>query len=216
MIVTAPNLAQIPGLIHGFGLRDSIWPAGITLVKQIHSDIVWDAADLKNSARINEPALEGDALISNLADTTIGIKTADCVPILLADPETGSIAAVHAGWRGTAQDILMKTVRDLARRWGVRPENLRAAIGPAIGGCCYEVGPEVAHRLGITVTEPVHVDLARINSQSLLRAGITNIWVSGECTFCSAGRFFSFRREREQAGRMLSYIGWQKHDGRAV
>src|ERR1017187_1215248 len=116
MIVTAPNLAQIPGLIHGFGLRDSIWPAGITLVKQIHSDIVWDAADLKNSARINEPILEGDALISNLADTTIGIKTADCVPILLADPETGSIAAVYARGRGTAQDILMKTVRDLARR----------------------------------------------------------------------------------------------------
>ena len=199
MIVTAPNLAQIPGLIHGFGLRDSIWPAGITLVKQIHSDIVWDAADLEKDARINEPSRPGDALVSNRVGTVVGIKTADCVPILLADPETGSVACVHAGWRGTAQDIVSKTVRELAVRWGVRPENLRAAIGPAIGVCCYEVGPEVAHRLGITVTEPVHVDLARINSHSLLQAGIKNIWVSGECTFCSAGRFFSFRREREQA-----------------
>ncbi len=154
--------------------------------------------------------------MSNLVDTNVGIKTADCVPILLVDPQTNSIASVHAGWRGTAQDIVTKTVRELATRWGARPENLRAAIGPAIGSCCYQGGSQVARRLGITVTEPVHVDLAGINRRHLLQAGVTNIWVSGECTFCRSERFFSFRREREQAGRMLSYIGWQKHDGRAL
>jgi len=203
MIVTAPNLSEVPGLVHGFGLRDSRWPDHVVMVKQIHSDIVLDAA------RTNEPNPEGDAIVSNCHGTTVGVKTADCVPILLADPVTGSVACVHAGWRGTAQDIAVKAIGVLSRLWGASPENLRAAIGPAIGGCCYEVGPEVAHHFGLKVAEPVHIDLAEINRRRLAEAGVRNIWVSGECTFCRADRFFSFRREHEQAGRMLSYIGWQ-------
>jgi YfiH family protein len=208
IMIAAPNLEAIPGLVHGFGLRDSVWPPEVTLVRQIHSDIVWDAE------RINEPNPEGDALVSR--SRLVGVKTADCVPILLADPETGSVASIHAGWRGTALDIAAKTVEELTRRWNVRPENLRAAVGPAIGGCCYEVGPEVAHRFGIPASGPVHIDLAGINRRCLAAVGVRDIWVSGECTFCSPDRFFSFRRERDEAGRMLSYIGWQKHDGRAV
>ncbi len=208
MIVTAPNFAGIDGLVHGFGQRDSVWPPGVTLVKQIHSDIVWDAGTLRYGE-------EGDALVSNLPDTLVGIKTADCVPILLVDPATRSVASVHAGWRGTAQHILPKTVDVMERSWGVRPENLRAAIGPAIGVCCYQVGPEVALRFGIGTAEPVHIDLAQLNRTQLTAAGLKDIWVSGECTFCSPRQYFSYRREAESAGRMLSYIGWQKHDGRA-
>jgi len=263
MTISAPNFAGIAtrrygALVHGFGLRDSVWLAGVTLIRQIHSDIVVDALDAQlparnagsadtrtevaDGARKNEPnpglreprknepnpgarglepgqaepSREGDALVANCPDIVIGIKTADCVPILLVDPETGSIASVHAGWRGTARGIVAKTIRELASRWGTRPESLRAAVGPAIGGCCYEVGPEVARRFGIEGSGSVHLDLAEINRRQLEEAGVGNIWLSGECTFCSPERFYSFRREKDKAGRMLAYIGWQKHDGRAL
>src|SRR6202034_674597 len=102
----------------------------------------------------------------------------------------------------------------LASRWNIRPGNLRAAIGPSIGVCCYEVGPEVAQRFA--QQGPVHLDLRAINEAQLRAAGVANIWKSGECTFCLPGRFYSFRRERQQAGRMLSFIGLQKHVGRGA
>jgi hypothetical protein len=92
--------------------------------------------------------------------------------------------------------------------WQVNPQNLRAAIGPSIGACCYEVGPEVACRFGIRVSNPVHLDLPAINEMQLRNAGISDIWKSGACTFCAADRFYSVRREREEAGRMLSFVGW--------
>jgi len=95
----------------------------------------------------------------------------------------------------------------LSALWHIHPGNIRGAIGPCIGECCYEVGPEVARRFGIETTGPVHLDLASINEGQLRATGVTNIWKSGECTFCRADRFFSYRREREQAGRMLSIIG---------
>lgn len=231
MVVSAPNLAGLGAaaegsrgvLVHGFGLRDAPWPDGVTLVRQIHSDIVVDPGQVApggeepgpGAARKNEPICEGDALITDRPGCLIGIKTADCVPILLADPATGAVGAVHAGWRGTAQSIVARTVREMSARWGVNPENLRAAIGPAIGVCCYQVGVEVARRFGIECSGAVHLDLAQINHQQLVDMGVKDVWVSGECTFCSPGRFYSFRREKEEAGRMLSYIGWQKHDGRA-
>jgi len=205
-MIQAPNFEGIEGLVHGFGLRDSIWPEGVRLIKQIHSDLVRDAASVG-------PGDEGDALVSFRAGISIGVKTADCVPILLVDPATGAIASVHAGWRGTAQKILPKVIRVLAARRAVRPENLRVAIGPAIGGCCYEVGPEVAHRFGMEVSGVVHIDLAQLNRRQLIDAGVENIWVSGECTYCSAKRFYSYRREKENAGRMVSFIGRQEKGG---
>ena len=189
-MILAPNLAGFP---HGFGLRDSEYPAGIVLAKQIHSNIVLDCAG------------EGDALISNTG--IVGIRTADCVPILLADPVTNSVAAVHAGWRGTVADIVGEAVTALAQRWYTRPGDIHAAIGPCIGPCCYEVGPEVARQFGIEGTEKTHLDLPAENERRLREAGVRNIWKSGECTFCARERFFSYRREREEAGRMISFIG---------
>jgi copper oxidase (laccase) domain-containing protein len=87
---------------------------------------------------------------------------------------------------------------------------LRAAIGPSIGACCYEVGPEVAFEFEINVSKPIHLDLPAVNEKQLRDTGVVNIWVSGECTYCAKERFYSYRREREQAGRMTSFIGWQK------
>jgi YfiH family protein len=208
-MIQAPNFADLEWLDHGFGLRDSAIPAGIRTVKQIHSSIVLDAADNEN---------EGDALISDRAGVSVGVRTADCVPILLVDPAIPVVAAIHAGWRGSAQNIAAAAIHMLAARWKTRAENLRAAIGPSIGVCCYEVGPEVSDLLErwIPATKDRHLDLPTVNERQLRAAGVADIWKSGECTFCGADRFFSFRREREQAGRMVSFIGLQRHVGRTL
>jgi YfiH family protein len=203
-MLEAPNLKELDWLRHGFGLRDTVPPEGLITVRQIHSGIVSDAAC---------PAPEGDALISNRAGVLVAVKTADCVPILLADPVTRSVAAVHAGWRGTAAGIVANAIAQMSEKWGAHPADLHAAIGPAIGRCCYEVGADVARRFSpwnqelAQIEIPVHVDLPRINEIQLREMGVGNIWQADECTFCAAERYFSFRRDREQAGRMFSFIG---------
>lgn len=211
-MITAPNFADLEGLglVHGFGTRDSLWPEGVRTAKQIHSDIVVDASGFDAAGPIGE----GDALIVDRPGVLVGVKTADCVPILLVDPSTQAVAAIHAGWRGTAQGITSKAVRAISSRWRADARNLRAAIGPSIGVCCYEVGSEVARRFGIETDQAVHLDLPAINEMQLRNAGVSDIWISGECTFCAVNRFYSFRRERDEAGRMLSFIGWQKYVGR--
>ncbi len=213
-MITAPNFAGIEDLVHGFGLRSSAYPEPIVTTKQIHSAFVQDAAG---------PLGDGDALLSDRDGVLVGVRTADCVPILLVDTETRTVAAIHAGWRGTAENIAAAAVRALTERWKARAENLRAAIGPSIGVCCYEVGPEVAqrfetpaNRFDMADSSPVHLDLPAINEKQLRAAGVANIWKSGECTFCAPARFYSYRREREQAGRMTSFIGWRKQFGRIV
>lgn len=201
-MIQAPNFADLAplGLVHGFGERSSTYPDGITTAKQIHSGIVQD---------VGRPLGEGDALVSDRRGVLVGVRTADCVPILLVDPVAGIVAAIHAGWRGTAHGIAPAAVREVCRKRGTDPGNVRAAIGPAIGVCCYEVGPEVARRFGIEAPGPVRLDLPAINEMQLRNAGISDIWKAGECTFCTADRFYSFRREREAAGRMVSFVGWR-------
>jgi hypothetical protein len=213
-MIEAPNLRDLEWLDHGFGLRDSELPSGIRTVKQIHSSIILDAAGLDATGL--DATAEGDALISDRAGVRVGVKTADCVPILVADSSTHVVAVIHAGWRGTAANIAGGVVRQLTAGWKTRPGNLRAAIGPSIGACCYEVGLEVAKQFEpwIPVTKNRHLDLPAINEMQLRAEGVADIWRSGECTFCMPDRFFSFRRERAHAGRMLSFIGLQKHVGR--
>jgi YfiH family protein len=214
-MITAPNFTELEWVEHGFGLRRSPLPTGIRTAKQIHSNIVLhaSAADgIESTATV-----EGDALISDRAEVHVGVRTADCVPILLVDPTVPVVAAIHAGWRGSAHNIAAATVEELIKGWNTRPEDLRAAIGPSIGVCCYEVGPDVARRFGMWMPElenaqsPVHLDLPAINALQLRAVGVSDIWISGECTFCIADRFFSFRRDRENAGRMVSFIGLSNH-----
>jgi YfiH family protein len=204
-LITAPNL-DFSWLTHGFGLRDSIPPAELTTAKQIHSARVLDAC-----GRRGEQIGEGDAIVSCEPGVVIAIRTADCVPILLADAENQVVCCVHAGWRGTAANIVGAAVEELQSR-GCSANNLHVAIGPSIGPCCYEVGSEVACRFGkwrdfTPGVDNSTLDLPGINETQLLESGVRQIWKSGECTYCRPERFFSFRREREQAGRMLSFIG---------
>lgn len=195
-MLTAPNLAGLKWLRHGFGFRDSVYPDGIVTARQIHSDIVAEADDGID---------EADALVTAQPGTIVGIRTADCVPVLIADNNTHAVAAVHAGWRGSAVGIVRKAVEALLTRYGAKAENLHAAVGPAIGPCCYEVSADVARQFGDE--RATHLNLWQVNERQLREAGVRDIWVAEECTRCDPARYFSYRREKEQAGRMVSFIG---------
>jgi hypothetical protein len=200
-MLKAANLSRFPWLEHGFGFRDSTYPDSIATLKQIHSARVFEA-----HAPAVDRFAEGDALVTNAPGLCVGVRTADCVPILIADERTHAVSAVHAGWRGTAENIVSHAVYEMITRYGSRREDLHAAIGPSIGPCCYEVGPEVASRFDSRRQDSC-IDLPAINERQLEEIGVPDIWIARECTFCDPRRYFSFRREKEQAGRMISFIG---------
>jgi YfiH family protein len=159
---------------------------------------------------------EADAAISN--DPTIGlaVRVADCVPLLLADRRTGAVAAVHAGWRGTAAGAALAAVAALARSYGAQPADLIAAIGPSIGPCCYIVGPELPEKFAghpdasawFVRDQPLHLDLWRATRDQLTRAGLAseNIHVCELCTATHVELFCSFRKEGDAVGRMVGVI----------
>jgi len=187
-------------LEHGFGTRDSNFdPSGMASLKQIHSSAVLVGENPGCPG-------EGDALISSTPGLALSVRTADCFPILLADSETRAVAAVHAGWRGTEARIVQATLARMKREFGTDPGNICAAIGPGIGKCCYQVGEDVARRFGRSAAGKL--DLAVENRNQLIEAGVpaSNIEQVGGCTFCNAANFFSWRRDRERAGRMISFI----------
>lgn len=157
---------------------------------------------------------EGDALISDKPGIALAIRTADCLPVLIADPLHRAVGAVHAGWRGTALEIVPKTIRAMGQRFGSRQEDLVIAIGPGIGGCCFEVGPEVAQKFAAFFPERqdlagrAKIDLAETIRRQLGRNGgsVGQLALSGLCTVCQPELFHSYRRDREAAGRMVSAI----------
>jgi polyphenol oxidase len=195
----SPILAALPWTTHGFGTRHTApTPTALSTLKQIHSNVVL-LADQQGLVG------EGDALITNSPGLAISIRTADCYPILLADTRNRAVAAIHAGWRGTAAQIVVKTLEKMRSEFGTLTGDVSAAIGPGIGVCCYEVGDEVSSQFG--VSGKTHLDLASENRRQLEAAGVLpkKIEALGVCTFC-AERFFSYRREKDKAGRMTSFI----------
>ncbi len=161
-------------------------------------------------------AVEADAVITDLPKLVLTILTADCVPILLYDPLQGAIGAVHAGWKGTAAEILPKTIARMQAQYGSRAEDILIAVGPAIGQCCYEVGSEVAAPfmaydgavLEGAAAGKYQLDLKRVNQLQALEAGIMpeHIEVTPLCTSCAKDRFFSYRAEQGCSGRFVSAI----------
>jgi YfiH family protein len=194
-------MARLTWLEHGFGTLRAAVPEPLATLDQVHSAVCVDACG--RAGKLGR----GDALLSNVPGTLVGVRTADCLPILLADERRRAVAAVHAGWRGTVAGIAARAVEAMHERFGTRPEDLHAAIGPGIGACCYEVGPEVAAHFG--VEGRAKIDLAGANRQQLAAAGLgeDRIYVCGLCTMCLAAEFHSFRRDGERAGRMYSVIG---------
>jgi len=223
-IYLARSLEEIPWLEHGFGTRlTSGWPNaassttsesagngafGLVTMRQVHSERVL-VADKPGCAG------EADALITNRPGLFLSIRTADCLPILLADLRNRAVAAVHAGWRGTVLGILPNTVQAMADQFGTRAEDLRIAAGPAIGPCCFEVGPEVALQFRGFFPERsdldtrTKVDIAETNCRQLRHIGLSDrqFVFSRECTRCGGDLFHSYRRDQEAAGRMVSAIG---------
>ncbi len=181
---------------------------GFARVRQVHGVRVVrvDAA--------GAPAEEADAVLSLRPRVAATVSVADCVPVLLADPDTGAVAAVHAGWRGTVAGAAAEGVRALARAAGARPARQLAAIGPSIGPCCYEVSAELASRfraeLGPVVREgpTPHLDLWEANRRSLEAAGVDpgRVEVMGRCTACARDLFFSHRRDAGRTGRQMAFI----------
>lgn len=200
-IYRVPEFDSLEWLVHGFGTKQSDIPSLIdplATLKQIHSA---DCVDARGRQGILG---EGDALLENTPGHAVAVKTADCIPILLVDARNRAVAAVHAGWKGTVARIGPKTLEAMRGSFGTDPGDVSAAIGPGIGECCYEVGPEVAAQFGREGR--VRIDLAEENRRQLAEAGVAAVYVAGLCTKCNS-EFHSFRREREQAGRMHSFAG---------
>ena len=203
-IYRARALERFAWLEHGFGTRHTPELARnpkLATLHQIHSDICV-------AARGRAGLLgDGDALLENTPGHLVAVKTADCIPVLLVDEEHRAVAAVHAGWRGTVRVIVQQALRAMQAEFGTRPERVHAAIGPGIGKCCYEVGAEVAAQFGEAGT--CQIDLVEANRRQLAEAGVpdTQIYSAQLCTKCGVGDFHSYRRDKEQAGRMLSFIG---------
>lgn len=185
--------------------------APIVTAHQVHGPAVRVAEDT-----LGEADCKADSVVCAEPWSAVGVFTADCTPILLWDPGTGAVGAVHAGWRGTVADAAGEAVRAIARRYGADPARMIAAVGPAIGPCCFEVGPEVAAAFAeaglpeaVVPREPKpHVDLWLANQRRLTAAGLApgNVHRSDACTFCDAGRFYSWRRDAGETGRMQAAI----------
>jgi hypothetical protein len=188
---------SIPWLEHGFGERgDGHWTHGPrrAWANQVHSATVLE---------VHAPgeAGEGDALVTTAPELLLEIRTADCLPVLLLDRANRRVAAVHAGWRG----VVAKIVPAALERMGGDAARIEAAIGPGIGKCCFEVGPEVAERFGLSGR--TRVDLAATVRGQLSVAGVRVVHDVALCTKCDASRFHSFRRDGASAGRLFSGIG---------
>lgn len=176
---------------------------------------------------VTREELEGiDAMVTDVPGVAIGVRTADCIPVLLYDPVHRAVAAVHAGWRGTVADISAAAIRVMAQRYGTLPSDLVAQIGPGIGPDSFQVGEEVVAafekagfpmslihtcrgpRIEGTMEGGHHLDLWAANRWLLERAGVpsSSIQVAGICTYASNDRFFSARREGIRCPRIISSI----------
>jgi len=160
-----------------------------------------------------------DALMTNLSGLALVVSTADCLPILIHDPVRGAVAAVHAGWRGTAKRIAARALGAMREAYGTDPSDCRAAIGPGIRGCCFEVDAAVQDAMAAalpnwekhaTANRPGHwlLDLAQVNRATLEAAGVRTDRIEDVrlCTSCRNDLFFSHRADKGRTGRMMNFI----------
>jgi len=187
-------------------------PAQLVATRHVHGTNVW---------RVGEPLAEGaefDGLVSDRVGPVLGAFAADCVPLVFADPEARVCGAAHAGWRGTVAGIATNVITRMVEL-GARPERIRVALGPSIGACCFEVGPEVVDEFrvvlgelpGLIVKGPHkdHIDLRVATRAFLQRAGVRpeNVDDRPPCTRCEGDRFFSYRRDGREGGVHMGFIG---------
>lgn len=197
-------------------------PESVVLAKQTHKDCVRvvTVADCGKGYNRERDYDDIDALITNQADITLTILTADCVPVYLVDPVNKAIGLVHSGWRGTVQRIASKTVRKMQDVYGSRPADILAVTGPCIGEECYEVGEEVAtcfseefsseiyNKISSVKSGKTHINLPETIKQSLLEFGLSedNITICGLCTACNHELLFSHRVTRGKRGTLAAFL----------
>ena len=186
----------------------------VVTAHQVHGNRVVQVGE-RDGGRVIPAA---DGLISQRSGLTLMMRFADCMPVLLYDRRTGAVGLAHAGWRGTMADVAGETVRAMERDLGSDPADLIAALGPAIGICCYQVGQEVIQRTHETFPTSLvllqkqgdgsyHFDLTEANTWQLRRAGVSRIEAAASCTACRVTEFYSHRAEAGQTGRFAVLIG---------
>jgi len=202
------------GIPHGFGQRASRVPDSTFFPTQVHGIDVVEA-----TLRPSREEIEADAVVSSTTGLSIGIVTADCVPILAATSDGQAVAAIHAGWRGLAAGVIEAGIEALRQRSGGAP--LICAVGPAARGCCYEVddpvrvglgeryGPQLDEVLIPAAAGHYQLDLPLLATRILEQIGIESSRIGTEqrvCTICDPGRFESYRRDGASAGRLRHFI----------
>lgn len=210
---------DLRSLGHALDARD------VATARQVHGNAVLVVRD----GSAPDPAIEADGLLSAQPEVAVAVRAADCVPLLLADRVRGVVAAVHAGWRGTAAGIATTAIAALAREFGSRPRDVVAALGPSIGACCYEVGSELVDGFaaagherylidrwfvapppprGSRARPALHLDVPGANRDQLVLAGVPEeqIHLSGLCTAMHLDVLTSYRREKNGAGRLVAVI----------
>lgn len=179
----------------------------IAFPRQIHGDRI---------LRVHSPGVyeDSDALMTNERGLFLVVSVADCGPILFYDHRRKAIAAVHAGWRGSALGISARAVSMMNAEFQSSPEDLHVYVGPCAGVCCYEVGEEVAARFPEEVVDRSrgprpHLDVKQYNALLLGRQGVPShqIEIAPECTICNGSVFHSYRRDGNRSGRMMAIIG---------
>ncbi len=248
-ITRVPEWQSIPGLAHGFlGRRGGVSVgayASLNLSLRLGDDQAAVAenrrrveATLANGSRVvwmrqvhgervaqvrsvTDDVGEADAMVTDQAGVMLAVLTADCVPILLLERCRRVAAVVHAGWRGTLAGLVTQAVAVLRATFEIEPAELEAALGPGIGGCCYEVDSEIGEQFSrrwgplpvtawTTYGSKGRLDLRSANTQLLRHTGLagSRIYRVGPCTSCAADEYFSHRATGGRAGRQLSYVGW--------
>jgi hypothetical protein len=207
-------LLEACGVAHGFGLRSTPVPDGLLRPRQVHGCTVVSAAACRA-----QPVPEADGVVANEAGVTVGVVTADCVPVLVGSRSGQAVAALHAGWRGLACGVVASGIDALCQF--VRAEDLVAVVGPHIGPCCYEVDAPVLESLEECFDRDLapalrparaghaYLDLGALAGRALERAGLPRAAVKNlpdTCTYCQPERFHSFRRDGARAGRLTHWI----------
>lgn len=194
-------------------------PERIFLANQVHGDQVLILEELPAETSSKYHHLDYDAIVTRQNGVAIGVLTADCLPIMVYDPEETVIGIVHSGWRGTCLNIVGNVVSKLRRAFGVDPENLIVGLGPCIGDCCYEVDIKVVRSIKNSTgrwkefIKPLKanrysLDLVGLNVFQILQAGVPqeNIVRVNACTACNSKIFFSHRASRGRTGRQVNLI----------